>query len=98
MSGRAMGVLRGATESDGGVQNAKDCLGVARPVGGLARELMAARGREPVVLGAAVVLGAPPLGGDPAARLHAMKRGVERSFLDPQRLVGPLANPARDVV
>ena len=55
-------------------------------------ELATALGGELVVLGAAVGFGERPLGGDPAALLHAMEGWIERAFLDAEEVVGGALN------
>ena len=55
-------------------------------------------GGERVELGAAVVLGESPLGGDPASILEAAQGGVERALLDRENVVGRVLDPAGDGV
>src|SRR5690606_12143191 len=51
----------------------------ARPVRGLGLELRPPGARESIVLGAAGVLGAAPLGVEPSRALEAMDRGEQRA-------------------
>src|SRR6185312_1427617 len=71
-------------------------VGVSREVGRLLAELPPAGGSQLVVLGLAIVLGKPPVGADPAARLEAVERHVQRPILDLDRAVARLLDPAGD--
>ena len=68
------------------------------PAAGGACELGAARARERVETGPAVVVGGPPLRVDPAPRLQALQRRIERSVLDEQHVVGGLLDGPRDAL
>src|SRR6185503_1796119 len=63
---------------------------VARPLGELGGELAAARPGQLVVLGPPPSVGVAPLRLQPAALLQPVQRGIERTLLDLQPLVGRL--------
>src|SRR4029453_17089784 len=65
-----------------GLHHARDRQRQPLPLSGFGLEAPAARPGQPVVLGAAVVLGGSPVGVDEAALLDAMERRVERALLD----------------
>src|SRR5581483_4017827 len=83
---RAMAASRGLEDFENGAR-------VFRPERGLGAQLLPPLGGELVVLGAAVVLGQPPLRLEPAALLHAVERGVERALLDLEPVVGGFPDP-----
>ena len=47
-------------------------------------KLFPAFGGQPIVAGAAIVLGDAPFRADPPVLFHAVERGLERAFLDAQ--------------
>ena len=65
---------------------------------GLAVERAATNGRQAVVLGAAVVLGEPPLGPEKPSYLEAVESRVERPFFDAEDVVRRLLDAAGDGV
>src|SRR5262245_53951609 len=79
------GDLGPETGLSGRFHHERDDGGHAVPALGGDLELFAAGAGEGVILGAAVVLGGPPLGLDPALLLHAVEGGVERTLVDLQR-------------
>src|ERR1700759_2442435 len=68
------------------------------PAAGFEREAAAAGSGEAVVLGLAVVLARAPVGGEPAAVLQAMERGIERALLDFEHVFGGTLNDFGDGV
>src|SRR5215831_8346568 len=67
-------------------------------VGDLLLQLLPPGGRQLVEAGAPVVLRLTPLRFDPAFDRQALQRGVERTFLDLQHVVGSLLDVAGDSV
>src|SRR5690242_14911350 len=61
-------------------------------------ELLTSARRDPVVLSLPVVLGETPARFHEAALLEAVQGGIERAFLDAQRIVGHVLQPPRDAV
>ena len=57
------------------------------PFPGFARQLPAPRGGERVVLGAAIVLGLAPRGGDKTLLFELEERGVQRAKLSVRRFL-----------
>jgi hypothetical protein len=80
------------------VQYLEHGVGVPRPSPRLGAERRAPGGGELVELRAAVVLREPPVALDEPALLEPVQRGVERAFLDAERVVGGLGDPAADGV
>src|SRR5437762_1015890 len=79
-------------------QHTRDGSGESQPPLELSLRGTAAFACQPVELGLAVVLGRPPFGLDQSLFFHPVEGGVERSFFDPQRIVGKLVNTHRDPV
>src|SRR5208282_2427701 len=75
-------------------QGAGDGDGDAAPTLGFRFELAAARFREVVILGAAVVLRFTPVGAEPAFFLHAVQSRKERAGLDLEGAAGHLLDAA----
>src|SRR5207248_8279497 len=65
---------------------------------GFFHELFASRGGERIEARLAVVDRYAPLAGDPAALLETLQRGIERSVLDEELLVGGLLDGVRDAL
>src|SRR5262245_31621742 len=61
-------------------------------------ELATSGGREPVILGAAAVLGGPPLRLELAVFLQAVERREQRSGIDLKVIVAEGGEPLRDAV
>src|SRR5690606_36447247 len=68
----------------------------AHPGSGFLLELSPARGGEPVVLRAALVLGLAFTRGEEAALLEAVQGGEQRARADPVGAFRDLLDPARD--
>src|SRR5437879_2044193 len=79
-------------------QHARDGSGEPQPSFELGLRGATPFARQRVELGPAVVLGRPPFGLDQSLFFHPIEGGVERSFFDPQRIVGKLVNTHRDPV
>src|SRR3954471_1925011 len=78
------------------LQHARDGGGDPLPVRGFLRELLAPGPRQRVELRAPVVLGITPRRLDPALLLETVERGVERSLVHLQHVLGQLLQPLRD--
>src|ERR1700753_294132 len=61
-------------------------------------KLFASGGRERVIAGAPIVLGAAPLGADPAIHQQPLERGVERTFFHLENLARELLNTLSDAI
>ena len=70
--------------------------GEAVPVGGFLFELLAAKTRERIELGAAIVFAGLPLGGDPALLFEFVKGGIERAVADLENVAGDLLEALAD--
>src|SRR5215470_17952922 len=68
------------------------------PFACFARELLPPGGGERVVLGAAIVLGLPPLGDDEPLLLKLEQRGIERAVVERESVLAGLLDAARDAV
>src|SRR5688500_4664834 len=68
------------------------------PFAGLTRQLLSTRGCERVVLGAPVVLGLAPRGGDEPFLLELEQRGVERPVVERETIPARLLDPSGDAV
>ena len=79
-------------------QHARNAGAQARPTFLFERELLATRPGDAVELGFAVLLGGSPLGAEPSVLLHAVERGVERSFLHAQEVGRHTLDVGRDRV
>src|SRR5579863_4785344 len=77
-------------------QHAGDRGGEALPALRLALELVGAGSRQAVELGAAVVLGDPPFGGDRALLFEPVERRVERALGHGKDVAGDLLDALRD--
>src|SRR5437762_5888219 len=74
----------------------RDRRGEPLPRCGFLLELFPSGFRQRVELRASLVFGDAPLRGDPTLVLETLERGIERSLLDQQHVVGELSNPPRD--
>jgi hypothetical protein len=84
-----IGIVLLPGESHGlGLEDERDCVGVAAPLFELGVELLAARWSEGVELGHAAVFGFFPFGGDEAFALEAVEGGVEGALLDLEDFLG----------
>src|SRR5262249_28790807 len=93
-SGRPSSVLR---PGPGGLEHPLEGPGETLHRPRLLAKLPLPRGREPVELRLPVVLRQPPGALDEAPLLETVQRRVERPFLDPERVLGDLVEPPRDV-
>src|SRR5687767_4701941 len=82
--------------SSGGAQDPCDRPRVLRPRGMLGAKLLAPLGGEPVVARPAIVFRDAPLTLDRTLLLEPVERLVERSIIDVERVLRPLAQPNRD--
>ena len=93
---------RGANVSHGasrrGARKAAIRSAVCMPFARLARQLLAPRGGERVVLRAAVVLGLAPFRLDEPFLLQLEQRGVERAVVEREAVLARLLDAARDAV
>src|SRR5687768_4697548 len=90
---RSIGVTSGGRTKD-----LEDGVRVRRPVHGSGSQLAAARRRELIVLGFAIVLRESPLALDQTALLEPVERDVEGPVFDVNRRVARVLDPARDGV
>src|SRR5688572_4112084 len=65
-------------------EDARDTLGELRPAFFFLRQLLPPFGRDRIETRLAIPLGEAPFGSEPALLLHAMERGIEGSFFDPE--------------
>src|SRR5439155_4584119 len=68
------------------------------PFAGFARQLLASRGGERVVLGAAIVLGLAPLRFDKPLLLELEQRRVQRAVVEREAVLAGLLDAAGDAV
>ena len=80
------------------LQHAADDAGDAFPVLGLGFELRSSGFGNRVELCLAVVLGCPPLGGDPALLQEPHEAQINRPLIDDDRLLADLLDPTSDAV
>src|SRR5579863_2317342 len=81
-----------------GTQDPVDGGHEAFPLCSLLRELLAARRRQRIEPRLAVRRRGPPSGGDPAAILQALQRGIQCAMLNEQLSPGCLLDGARDAL
>src|SRR5205823_6734937 len=90
---RSFLVQRMALASSRGLHNQRDCGRQTFPLGGLGLEGPATGRREPVVLGATIVLTRGPPCLNPALLLEFVEGRVQRALTDAQLLVRHLPDP-----
>lgn len=84
---------------DGGPHHACDSFRHPLPLRLFDRELSSSLGREPVILEFAIAIGSNfPLGNDPFFSLQPVQRGVERTVLHLQEIIGGPLNVFADFV
>src|SRR5579884_1257706 len=88
----------GGIKGSCGFKHAKDCGNGLVEAGHLCAELFAARSRELVVAGAAVVFRGAPLGLDPSVKQQPLERGIERAFFNLQHFMRNLLDALGDAV
>src|SRR5258706_4203041 len=84
--------IRNSNDMSGGPQNAVDCGGHGLPAGFFGGELLLSGRGQFINAGAAAAVFHDPFGANPAGFLHAVERGIKRTFFGTEHVQGHVLN------